>query len=259
MPRATTIKNVIEELDVIINESIMTNSRMGLFAYIYRRTTAEIAAEIALGHFMDNQNLELLDVAFANLYLDAYKAHKSNQNVSASWAFAFKQVDEPLTIVQHIMLGMNVHINLDLAVATANIMSGRKILDIEDDFNKVNDILLQITNELQDRLSRVSPLMFILDVLGENKDEKIIDFSMRKARQQSWNAANLLWSLEANQSGQAINSIDQLVLKLGECIKTPRTRTVRFFLRLIQKFETKRVSSIISKLRADGVNTQIVL
>ncbi|TXD84042.1 hypothetical protein ESY86_10955 [Subsaximicrobium wynnwilliamsii] len=251
MPGATTIKNVIEELDAIINESIKTNSRMGLFAYIYKRTTAEVAAEIALGHFKDNQNLERLDVAFANLYLDAYRDYKSHQQVSASWAFAFDQVHEPLTIVQHIMLGMNVHINLDLAVATANTMSGREILDIEEDFNKVNDILLQITNELQDRLSRVSPLMFILDVLGENKDEKIIDFSMRKARGQSWNASNLLWSLGENKSGQAINSIDQLVLKLGKCIKTPKTRTVRFFLRVIQKFETKQVGSIISKLRAD--------
>lgn len=251
MPRATTIINVIEELDAIINESITTNSRMGLFAYIYRRTTAEIAAEIALGNFNDNPGLEVLDVEFANLYLDAYKAHKSRQPVSASWAFVFNQVEEPLTIVQHIMLGMNVHINLDLAVATATTMSGREILDIESDFNKVNGILLQITNEMQERLSRVSPLMFLLDLVGKNTDEKIIDFSMRKARQQSWNSANLLWSLDQNQSRQAILGIDQLVLKLNECIKSPKTRTVRFFLRLIQKFETKEVGNIISKLKAD--------
>ena len=71
MPRATTIKNVLEQLDVIINESIATNSRLGLFAYIYRRTTAEIASEIALGNFKKNQRLEAMDVEFANLYLDA--------------------------------------------------------------------------------------------------------------------------------------------------------------------------------------------
>ena len=146
---------------------------------------------------------------------------------------------------------MNAHINLDLAVSTASTMSGLEIIDIKDDFNKVNDILFQITNELQDRLSRVSPLMFILDLLGKNKDEKVIDFSMRKAREQSWNSANLIWSLGENQDEKAINEIDHLVLKISERIKTPKTRTIRFLLKLMQKFETKQVSKIISKLKAD--------
>lgn len=251
MPRATTINHVLNELDAIVMDSIATNSRLGLFAYIYRRTTAEIASEIALGNFDDNPGLETLDVAFANLYLDAYKAYKNNQKVSAAWAFAFNQVGESLTIVQHILLGMNAHINMDLAVATSAVMSGREIRDIQNDFNKVNDILFQITQELQDRLSRVSPLMFLVDLFGENNDEKVIDFSMRKARLQSWNSANLLWSLGENQNGNAINNIDQVVLKLSECIKTPKTRPVRFFLKLIQKFETKQVGMIISKLKAD--------
>lgn len=251
MSRATTIDNVIQELDVIIDECITTNNRMGLFAYIYRRTTAEIAAEITLGSFQDNKRLETLDVEFANLYIDAYKAHKNNERVSVVWAFAFNQVHEPLSILQHIMLGMNAHINLDLAVSTARTMSDKEIIEIENDFNKVNDILFQITNELQDRLSRVSPLLFILDWVGDNNDEKIIDFSMRMARKQSWNSANLLWSLGNDNNGVAITKIDEIVLKLSEQIKYPNARIIRFFLNLIQKFETKQVGSIISKLKAD--------
>ncbi|WP_299277306.1 DUF5995 family protein [uncultured Psychroserpens sp.] len=252
MPRPTTIQQVLDELDSIISDSIATNSRLGLFAYIYRRTTAEIAAEIVLGNFEDNQRLELLDVDFANLYLDAYKAYKNNQPVSASWAFAFEHAKEPLNIVQHIMLGMNAHINLDLAIATATTMSGKDIRDIEQDFNKVNAILFQITNELQDRLSRVSPLLFVLDWLGKNTDEQIIDFSMRKAREQSWNSANLLWPLTGSSQFETTkNGIDQLVLKLSQHIAAPKSRIIRFFLKVIQKFETKEVSRIISKLKAE--------
>ena len=251
MQRVKTIQNVLDQLDTIIKESATTNSRLGLFAYIYRRTTAEIASEIAMGHFEDNERLESMDVAFANLYLDAFKAYVNDQPVSAVWAYAFDHVDEPLTILQHIMLGMNAHINLDLGIATATTMSGQEIRDIEADFNKVNDILFQITDELQDRLSRVSPLMFILDLLGKNKDEKVIDFSMRKAREQSWSSANLLWSLGEDQVEEAINKIDHLVLKLSERIKAPKTRTMRFLFKLMQKFETKQVSTIISKLMAD--------
>lgn len=251
MPRATTIQNVLDELDAIILDCIATNNRIGLFAYIYRRTTFEIASEITLGNFEDNPLLEVFDVEFANLYLDAHKAYLNKQPLSACWAFTFDNVNEPLTIAQHIMLGMNAHINLDLAVAAAKTMAGGQILDIENDFNKVNDILFQITNELQDRLSRVSPLFFILDLVGENNDEKIIDFSMRKARAQSWNSANLLWSIGANHRNQTINSIDQVVLKLSKCIRSPKSGIVRFFLKLIQKFETDEIGKIISRLQAD--------
>lgn len=249
MSRATTIQNVLEQLDVIIDESITTNNRIGLFAYIYRRTTAEIALEISKGNFENNKRLETLDVEFANLYLDAYKAYKKNQEVSSVWAYAFDHANEPLSILQHIMLGMNAHINLDLGVATATTMFGQDIVDVEADFNKVNEILYQITNELQDRLSRVSPIMFILDWLGKNNDEKMIDFSMKKAREYSWNSANLLWSLGEGQGDEAIHRIDEVSLQLSKHIKAPKTRFIRFILKFIQKFETKQVNIIISKLK----------
>ena len=251
MSNTNTIQDVLRDLDEIIDESIKTNSRLGLFAYIYRRTTFEIASEIALGNFEDNQRLEDFDVAFAKLYLDAYSAYKNDQKVSASWAFAFDQIDKPLTIVQHILLGMNAHINLDLAVAAALVMDGKDINAIENDFQKVNDILFQITNELQDRLSRVSPLMFMLDVMGKNKDEKIINFSMRKARNQSWKAAKRLWSLDQKESQHAINKIDRLVVLLSKLISSPKSLMISLFLKVIQAFETKEVSLIISKLKAD--------
>ncbi|MDX1328293.1 MAG: DUF5995 family protein [Arenibacter sp.] len=251
MPPATTIHDVLEKLDAIIAECISNNNRMGLFAYIYRRTTAEIASEITLGNFEDNPRMEMLDVAFANLYLDAYTNYKNKEFVCASWTYAFHHAQEPLTIVQHIMLGMNTHINLDLAIATATTMSNTEIRDIEADFMKVNDILFQIVNEMQDRLSRVSPLLFLLDWIGENKDEKLIDFSMRKARQQSWNSANLLWSLGADLNQGAITKIDQGVLMLSKRIKAPRTKVLQLILRILQKFETKKVNTILHKLSAD--------
>ena len=251
MSNTTTIQDVLRDLDEIIEESIKTNSRIGLFAYIYRRTTFEIASEIALGNFEDNQRLEVFDVAFAKLYLDAHSAYKNDQKVSDSWAFAFDQIDKPLTIVQHILLGMNAHINLDLAVAAALVMDGKDIHAIENDFHKVNDILFQITNELQDRLSRVSPLMFMLDVMGKNKDEKIINFSMRKARNQSWKAAKRLWSLDQEGGEHAKNKIDHLVLLLSKLISSPKSLIIWLFLKVIQAFETKEVSLIISKLKAD--------
>jgi hypothetical protein len=249
MPSIKTIQEVLNQLDGIIAESIANNSRLGLFAYVYRRTTAEIANEIALGNFEDNKRMEDFDVAFANLYLVAYENYKTQKPVSKSWAFAFDQAEHQLTIIQHILFGMNAHINLDLSIATAQTMKGKDIKIIENDFNKVNDILFQITNELQERLSRVSPLMFLLDLIGKNSDEKIIDFSMRKARDQAWNSANLLWSLGESDKEKVIKSIDGLVLKLNQLIKSPKSFLARTLLKFMKLFEKDDVKKIINKLK----------
>ncbi len=244
MTEDQSIDHVLFQLDQIVEECLSGNNRLGYFAYVYRRTTAEIANEIKLGNFEDNKRMEKFDVIFANLYLEAYKAFKNNKPVSKSWMFAFKNADQELTIIQHVLFGMNAHINLDLAIATAQTMDDEDIEDIESDFNKVNDILFQITNELQERLSRVSPLMFLLDYLGKNTDEKIIDFSMRKARGQAWNSANLLWSL-GNDNQKAINQIDDLVLKLSQLIRSPKTILTRILLKLMGFFEKKNVRAVI--------------
>jgi len=251
MEKAKTIDEVIQQLDTIIEDCIAKNNRMGLFAYVYRRTTAEIAKEIDLGHFQDNQRMEIFDVKFANLYLIAYHNYTNHLPLSKSWQFAFDATDEKLTIIQHILFGMNAHINLDLSIATARTMDGQDIKDIEADFNKVNDILQNITNELQDRLSKVSPLLFLVDLFGENTDEKIIDFSMRKARSQAWNSANLLWSLGEEHSDKSIKKIDNFVYNLSQIIKSPKSFLFKLLLKSIAFFETKRVNNVIANLRSN--------
>lgn len=250
MNKATNIIEVLKKLDDIIEDCIANKSRLGLFAYVYRRTTAEIAKEIKHGNFQDNQRMEAFDVEFANLYLLAYHNYIKGIPVSKSWKFAFDSENEKLTIIQHILFGMNAHINLDLSIATARTMSGKNINDIENDFNKVNEILQKITNELQDSLSKVSPLMFIIDLMGKNTDEKIINFSMRKARNQAWNSANLLWTLADKKNiDNSINDIDNFVYNLSKIIKSPQSFLFKVLLKIIQFFETKNVDEIILKLR----------
>jgi hypothetical protein len=87
-------------------------------------------------------------------------------------------------------------------------------------FNKINDILQHIINELQDSLSKISPLMFLIDLIGKNNDEKIINSSMNKARTQAWNSANLLWSLGERKYQNNINKKDGLVHNSTKTLKT---------------------------------------
>ncbi|WP_317171428.1 DUF5995 family protein [Zobellia roscoffensis] len=243
------MQEVLIQLDEIIDNAIANNDRIGYFAFLYRRVTAEILNEVQLGNFEDNARMETFDVAFANYYIDAYNGYTTNQPISKSWQFAFDAKNDPLTILQHIMLGINTHINLDLGLAASAVMQGKEIIDIENDFNTVNTILGNIVNEMQDRLSRVSPLLFLLDLAGENSDEKIINFSMGRAREVSWRNANLLWSLGVDHQGEAIDTMDLVVLKLGECIKSPKSKVIGFVLKCIGRFEEKNVGKVISTLR----------
>lgn len=238
-------------MDSIIETAVANDDRLGLFAYVYRRTTAQILKEVQLGNFEDNERMEKLDVEFANLYLDAYQDYINNREISKSWKFAFVNKEEPLTILQHIMMGMNTHINLDLGIAVSVVMNGKELSEIENDFNKINNILSDIVNEMQDRISRVSGLIFILDIAGKNSDEKVIDFSMRKARALSWNNANLLWALGIDHRDETIANMDLVVLKLSECIKSPKSKIVGFMLNIIRRFEEKKVGKVISKLREE--------
>lgn len=240
-----TIDEVLQKLDLIIEDSLKENSFLGIFAYVYRRTTAQIKTEIENQIFEDNVRLEKFDISFANLYFDAYEQYKSGQPLSASWKIAFKAEYENFTIIQHILLGMNAHINLDLGVAAASEMQGQPIQALENDFTKVNDVLAGLVGEMQSKLGKLSPLMFFLGWIGGRTDDQIIDFSMRKAREQSWETANKLWNSDEVHRKEKINEVDIIVTILSEIIKHPVTIIVKYVLRLMKIFEEKDLKRII--------------
>ncbi len=82
---ATAIKEVLSSLDTIIDKSIIANDARGIFAFVYRRTTAEIAVAIENSEFEDNEKLHEFDVAFANYYLKAYHQFETGETCSLCW------------------------------------------------------------------------------------------------------------------------------------------------------------------------------
>lgn len=143
------------------------------------------------------------------------------------------------------MLGMNAHINLDLAVAASTFMEWQPIQALEKDFMMVNDILANLLNEMQSKLGKVSFLMFLLDWIGGRTDDKIINFSMGKAHEQSWITANKLWKLDGDQKQENIYLVDQFVTALSEIIKNLVTKVLKYIIRLIKLFEEKDLKRIL--------------
>ena len=113
---------------------------------------------------------------------------------------------------------------------------------------KVNQILADLTNEMQKRVARVSRLMLLLDWIGKNNDEVIINFSIAKAREQAWNFANIIAYLPETEKKTVIHETDYTISKLAALLKRPPLHIAHYVLRTISFFEDKSVKTIIKKL-----------
>ena len=114
---------------------------MGYFAVLYHRMTKAILEGIENGSFQDGARMQRLDTIFANRYLKAWHAYTANQPCSRSWKKAFDACrGDKLTVIQHLLLGINTHINLDLGIAAAETSPGEAIHDLEQDFLKINQL-----------------------------------------------------------------------------------------------------------------------
>ena len=190
MPVINTIDKVIEALDDIIKQSADNNDTAGYFAALYRRVTNRVRLGIINNEFEDGARMEQLDVLFANRYLDAHFAWKQNQPVSASWKKAFDITTNYWPIVlQHLLMGMNAHINLDLGVAAAEISAGKNINELQNDFNKINTILSSLVAEVQEGLAKIWPRLKWILQRTKKVDGFMVDFSMQLARDGAWKFA----------------------------------------------------------------------
>src|SRR5947207_2335420 len=113
-----TIDEIILELEQIIDHCIKTKNKAGYFAALYHNVTCHVKTGIANGDFEDGARMERLDVIFASRYIDAWHAFNNKTPLSQSWNIAFQQVSKwPTLVLQHLLLGINAHINLDLGIA----------------------------------------------------------------------------------------------------------------------------------------------
>lgn len=244
MKQATTIDEVISILENIITTEVAENSNLAFFPILYKKVTQRIKEGIAQKEFDNNPRMEHLDVIFANRYLAAYFAYKEGQKPSISWGNAFLAAkDQKLLILQHLLLGINAHINLDLGIAVSETIGSQGDLqNIHDDFNKINAILASMVDGVQQKIGRVSPFFYLLDKVADGKEDLIATFSINIARDEAWLFANEYHNTtdkEAVFSKRDI-SIGNIALKLS----TTKSRVLRWAIRFIRWFERKNVAQV---------------
>jgi len=217
-----TIDDVIASLDAIIQKAWDEKSRLGYFPALYRRVTRAVKNGIVCKQFSDCSRMETLDVVFATRYLDAYNAFQANQRLSHCWNIPFRaSADDSHLILQHLLAGINAHINLDLGVASALVSPGDQLPGLKADFDEINTVLAAQVGSVENEMSAVSPLIKDLSKVGLKTETTLINFNIDLARKAAWFTAQRLASEPVILHEVTIDGLDLAVSLEGRAILYP--------------------------------------
>ena len=249
MKQAATIDEVIQILNEIIADTKKEASPLGYFAVLYCKVTEKVKEGIHNDAFENGPRMEQLDVVFANRYIKAYYEYNENLKPSSCWKVAFEQGDNFwLIVLQHLLLGMNAHINLDLGIAAAEVCPGDKIHGLHNDFNKINQILASLVNNVEKALSDVWPTLKWILSKTKNVDTFLVDFSMQTARDGAWEFALELAPMDTTDFEKAVQARDVRITEITQLITDPGFVPSTIF-KIIRLFERGSVDKKIAVLQ----------
>jgi Family of unknown function (DUF5995) len=183
------------------------------FLGTYQRTTIAVGKAVRDGVFEDGAWVEDWDVAFADLYLDALDADLGSGRVPRPWRLAFEAPPD-LKPLQHVLLGINAHINYDLPQALLAVISDEDFLDptILDrrrrDHERIDGVLSGRVAAEDQELASVSARS-LLDRLLTPLNQRASRRFLREARQKVWHNTTELQ--RARLSGPEVYAV-----RLGE-------------------------------------------
>lgn len=246
-----TIDAVIEALNEIIQEAKVGEDPMGYFPALYQKVTIEVKKGIEKGFFEDGPRMEKLDVTFAKRYLQAYHDYKNGDPITQSWERAFLLTKDYWPVVlQHLLMGMNAHINLDLGIAAAEIATPSDVQSLATDFKRINEVLASLVQEVQEDLATIWPKWhWVLRKTGRI-DNHLIDFSMEIARDGAWQFAESLVQATPSQREAMIKERDVKIAELTHVVTHPGW-LVQSVLCMIRLGEKGSVAAKIEALEVD--------
>lgn len=217
-----SIDDVLTALDRVVDRAHEDADPCGYFAVLYRTVTAAVKDELEAGAFDDAARMERLDTLFADRYLDAIEARHAGAAATASWQLTFDAAGRrrPL-VLQHLLVGVNAHINLDLGVAAARCVPSEKLPALRGDYDRINAILATMIDGFHQALGEVSPWLGLLDRVGARGPNELVRFSIVVARAGAWRFATELASMPGSRWAEAIAARDQRVAAVGHRILHP--------------------------------------
>ncbi len=246
---SNAIAELVAEMRAVVDDAIERADVNGYFAAMYLGVTTAVERGLADARFTTPERMVELTTQFARRYLEALRLHRVGEMPTESWRVAFRaaQTWRP-TVLAHLLVGMNAHINLDLGIACARVAPGRDIVELEPDFTEINDVLAGSVQAVQDRLNRVSPLYRVVDDVGGDADRAVVNFSIARARHEAWRFANALAPLDRAAAARRIGAQDRAVSRLGSTVLRPGTFASAGLLgiRLTEKWHRSEIIEILA-------------
>ncbi|MGV9565602.1 DUF5995 family protein [Streptomyces sp. NPDC003480] len=163
---------------------------VAVFNRVYLAVTEEVDRRLDAGYFRDRHGAIALDVRFAERYL----AVAEEGPLPACWRPLFQLRRHPgVRPLQFALAGINAHIGHDLALAVVDTCRalGREPAALEDEFERVGDLLGALEERIREDLMPGPDLLQLADPLTH----LLGAWSLERAREAAWSAARALWAL----------------------------------------------------------------
>jgi len=198
------IDALIERMQALLEPLRAAGDPRQYFHAVYLRTTIAVAEAIRGDGFIDPAWAERWDVTFADLYLDALQAAMSGEQPTRPWQIAFG-APRDLPALNHVLLGMNAHINFDLPQALVTVISDEEFDDPallarrKQDHHAIDRVLTARVAAEDDELVSVSGPGSTLDRLLRPLNQRASQRFLRESREKVW--ANAVMLSQARRQG----------------------------------------------------------
>lgn len=215
----------------------------GYFPALYARVTAEVAAAVEQRGFEDGRRMDELATTFARYYTRALRRESPRPRC---WEASWKVVgDQDLLVVQHLLLGINAHVNHDLPQAVVDVADrGGDLAAMRGDFDAINAILASSYSQVMDDLDRATRWADEAATLGGTT---AFNFSLHAARRQAWSAAERLHPLGREGRRAYLAELDRLVSALAYLVTRPAF-PMSLLARLARRLENRDPRAVTAAL-----------
>ena len=199
MDRARGIDALIDRMERLLAPLEARGDPGRYFLATYLRTTRAVEEELERGGFRDTEWVERWDVAFADLYLDALEVAEAGRRPPEPWAVAFGAAKQDrLPPLRHVLLGMNAHINYDLAQSLLAVITEEEFDDPEllarrqADHAHIDSVLVARVGAEDTELEALSGGRSLVDRLLQPLNRLGTKRFLKESRAKVWANARLL-------------------------------------------------------------------
>lgn len=211
----TTIAEVIATMEAIDN-LLPEHDGLKWFNLLYKMVTVAVVNNPPAQGWNDPQWISRLDVIFARLYFDAILSSLQNAGTPRAWQVLFEaRLHTGVDRVQFALCGMNAHINHDLPLALVQLSTE---MGTGPDENSPQHADFEAVNEILDVVEPEAVQILATGIVGQlaqdlgRLDDVLAMWKVRKARDTSWNNAEILWQMRSVQvlRNKFVRTLDRL-------------------------------------------------